>query len=96
MNAKVEFAYYFETGDKDVGMPSFHVVWSTIAGLPSRSHIGLSELEAANFPVPKYPSYKTWLRETAAKRRCFRCWATTKTHADWVHHRLAQHGERVK
>lgn len=95
MSGRAKFVHWLVTGFEDMpNEPMFNVI-SNDKGINNGSTVtGDSLLKEYGIPLPIFPSLKTWQSETAAKRRCFRCWAVIRGAADGAHHREKVHGER--
>lgn len=91
MSAQAKFVFWWENvGANNEPLPFFNLAsnGSTVDGETLLSKYGI--------PLPLFPSYETWKRETNAKRRCFRCWKTTKGVNDLARHREVVHHERLQ
>lgn len=96
MSGQAKFVHWFVSPYSDIpSEPMFNVVRND-KGLPNGSTVsGQTLLEQYEILLPLFPSMETWQRETAAKRRCFRCWAVTRGATDAIRHRIHYHNENL-
>lgn len=95
MSGRAKFVHWLVSPFSDIpSEPMFNVI-SNDKGLPNGSTIGGGTLLATyGINLPLFPDLKTWRRETEAKRKCFRCWASLRgTQADYVNHLDRAHNE---
>lgn len=94
MNGKAKFVFWWDSFDRQgTPMPFFIIVESRNGIATVGSTVSAASLLAYQIPLPLFPSYETWKRETTAKHKCFRCWATTRGDADLFRHRQIVHNE---
>lgn len=94
MSGRAKFVHWLVSPFEDIpSEPLFNVVEND-KGLPNGSTIGGGTLMTQyGINLPLFPDLKTWQRETDAKRKCFRCWASVRGATDLQRHREKQHGE---
>lgn len=96
MAGKARFMFWWDgLGDNGEPLPCFNVVEND-KGISNGSTVdGTALLEQYGIPLPLFPSYETWRRETAAKRRCGKCWAVTRGRPDASHHLQNFHKQHI-
>lgn len=96
MSGRAKFVFWLTSEFPDIpSEPMFNVIEND-RGINNGSTVcGQNLIDTYGIPVPLFPSLETWRRETAEKRRCFRCWRVTRGAADLAHHRTVVHHERL-
>lgn len=96
MSGRAKFVHWLISGFDDIpNEPMFNVIENDLGKNNGSTVAGESLLHDYGIALPLFPDLKTWQRETAAKRRCFRCWAVTRGPIDSLRHRKVVHGEQV-
>lgn len=93
MSGRARFAFWWEdAGDNGENLPFFNVIEND-KGMKNGSTVDAASLLSSKYeiPLPLFPSYETWRREIAEKRRCRYCWAVVRSVADNERHIEIQH-----
>lgn len=82
------FKYYLDGYFIEKPEPIF-ALW--MPGLRAYSDVSGEKVMAAGRSLPLFPDYKTWRRLVLSKRRCGRCWASTRGIPDLLRHLKIHH-----
>lgn len=95
MSGQAKFVFWLVSQFDDIASEPMFTVLQNDKGIANNSTVGGAQLlQVYGIPLPLFPDLKTWQMETAAKRRCFRCWAVIRGANDGLHHRETVHGEQ--